>query len=145
MKHVKKTPKETDPNEPDKGSAEPLSRNLGSHSSIGKHTRAIFFPIWFMCVGELKQSLGKCRVEMFEDYWHKRQQRLFVALCYRHWAELSYSLDNKTHSRLDTLLPDEWTVGDIPLSTLYLSFFFYMENVDASRREKWSRPNSARQ
>ena len=36
MKHIKKAPKETDPNEPDKGSAEPLSRNLGSHSSIGK-------------------------------------------------------------------------------------------------------------
>ncbi|XP_070490532.1 uncharacterized protein side-V [Chironomus tepperi] len=34
-KNVKKTPKETDPNDgPDKGSAEPLSRNLGSHSSI---------------------------------------------------------------------------------------------------------------
>ncbi|CRL06332.1 CLUMA_CG019078, isoform A [Clunio marinus] len=33
-KPVKKTPKDTDPNEPDKGSAEPLSRNLGSHSSI---------------------------------------------------------------------------------------------------------------
>jgi hypothetical protein len=36
FKHKKlaKTPIETDPNEPDKGSCEPLSRNLGSHSSI---------------------------------------------------------------------------------------------------------------
>lgn len=38
LQKVKKAPKETDPNEPDKGSAEPLSRNLGSHSSIGKYT-----------------------------------------------------------------------------------------------------------
>ncbi|CAO1420449.1 unnamed protein product [Diamesa hyperborea] len=30
----KKIPKQSDPNEPDKGSAEPLSRNLGSHSSL---------------------------------------------------------------------------------------------------------------
>jgi hypothetical protein len=37
LKHVKKAPKETDPNEPDKGSAEPLSRNLGSLGSIGKY------------------------------------------------------------------------------------------------------------
>ncbi|KAG5673612.1 hypothetical protein PVAND_003641 [Polypedilum vanderplanki] len=34
-KNIKKTPKENDPSDgPDKGSAEPLSRNLGSHSSI---------------------------------------------------------------------------------------------------------------
>jgi hypothetical protein len=48
--------------EPDKGSAEPLSRNMGSHSSLGNH-KIVFFAINSIERSQVQSHLPYIRVQ----------------------------------------------------------------------------------